>query len=251
MFAWLKRLTNSRGPEWLSNAPGPSPWYLNAPASRVRTPEGDWTWAHHKDQFGGISTLVSPSGEVVLILDFYCYAMPLPDGQLLIWHEFRKENDSYSQSVIFALLSLPDLVPLEDFESAAAAVRKDKSGFFFKGGAPRTYKMSTVLEEGMHPITPPQAFNGLPEILVLANFGTVADSPHEAHRAIFVYEFARGRVTVLPQVWFNRGGYDFGYQWITRVAREKGTGRIIGDGIRISRFRLDESGTQRDKSLKG
>ena len=41
---------------------------------------------------------------------------------------------------------------------------------------------------------------------------------------------------------FNRGDFDFGYQWITRVARDPKSRHIVGDGIRITPFRLDASG---------
>ena len=50
-----------------------------------------------------------------------------------------------------------------------------------------------------------------------------------------------GTIDVVPQDWFNHGDYDFGYQWVTRVAREPG-GRIVGEGIRIGPFVLNESG---------
>jgi len=48
-------------------------------------------------------------------------------------------------------------------------------------------------------------------------------------------------INVYPQNWFNRGAYDFGYQWVTRVARDPSTGKIIGDGIRIRPFVLDDT----------
>lgn len=46
---------------------------------------------------------------------------------------------------------------------------------------------------------------------------------------------------MIPQDWFNHGDYDFGYQWVTLVAREPGD-RIVGEEIRIGAFVLDETG---------
>jgi len=46
---------------------------------------------------------------------------------------------------------------------------------------------------------------------------------------------------VYPQDWFNHGNFDFGYQWLTRIARDTETGEITGDGIRIELFALDDS----------
>jgi len=42
------------------------------------------------------------------------------------------------------------------------------------------------------------------------------------------------------QDWFNSLDLDFGYQWVTRVARHPETGRVHGDGIRIHPFVLDD-----------
>ena len=51
-----------------------------------------------------------------------------------------------------------------------------------------------------------------------------------------------GVLDMLPQDWFNAGDFDRGYQWPTRAARDDKTRRIVGDGIRIEPFVLDESG---------
>jgi hypothetical protein len=59
-------------------------------------------------------------------------------------------------------------------------------------------------------------------------------------RAIFAFDWLHHRVEVLPQDWFNQGNYDFGYQWIIRVARRT-DGTIVGDGIRLGSFELDET----------
>ena len=51
----------------------------------------------------------------------------------------------------------------------------------------------------------------------------------------------QGTLQLYPQDWFNDAPIDFGYQWVTRVARDPKTGRIHGDGIRIDPFTLDMS----------
>ena len=80
---------------------------------------------------------------------------------------------------------------------------------------------------------------------MLADYGLEAGNHFDTmFRAIFAIDFAAGRVSVLPQRWYNEGPYDFTYQWITRVQREPATGRIVGEGIRLGYFRLDASGTQ-------
>jgi hypothetical protein len=54
---------------------------------------------------------------------------------------------------------------------------------------------------------------------------------------------------VPPQDWFNSGDFDFGYQWITKVVRDSNSGKIVGTGIRLKNFILDESGRQIEKEF--
>ena len=67
-------------------------------------------------------------------------------------------------------------------------------------------------------------------------------------RAIFAFDWLKSQVEVIPQDWFNTGNYDFGYQWISRVARCS-DGSIVGDGIRLGRFELDETNRRIKKWL--
>ena len=58
--------------------------------------------------------------------------------------------------------------------------------------------------------------------------------------ALLVARLSAGTYELFPQDWFNSANLD-GYQWVTRVARDPQTGRIHGDGIRISPFVLDDT----------
>ncbi len=57
----------------------------------------------------------------------------------------------------------------------------------------------------------------------------------------WIVDAKRNLVSVFPQDWWNRADLDFGYQWVTRVARDPKTGKIVGEGIRIQPFVLDSS----------
>ena len=221
-------------------APGPSPWYLRAPWARIVTSAGACTWKTYDDAtLSGLSQLALPSGETILLVDFYCYLQPLSNDLLLIWHEAAKR-------IVFTILDLPALQILEDGQEIAAEMKRRKETLRFKGGNPALYEFVTAVEEGDHAIAPPQAFRDLPEVLALADFAPDAVASNyfdRMRRAIFAFDFRSGRVKVMPQKWFNDGRFDFGYQWITRVQRDPETGRIIGEGIRLGTFRLDASGT--------
>ena len=224
-----------------ATTPGPSPWYLRAPRARISTPEGSWAWEFYDGSpLSGLSRLLSPQGETVLFVDFNCYVQPLSGGRLLVWYETGRQ-------IVFTIFDLVALIPFKDHLKIAAEIRTLRKRIWFQGWSPRIYDVPTALCEGTHAISPPAEFADLPELLVLADFGsmeTVSNHWDKIYRAIFAFDFKSRQVTVLPQKWFNEGKYDFGYQWITRVQREPRTGQIVGEGIRLGNFLLDPSGTQ-------
>ena len=79
----------------------------------------------------------------------------------------------------------------------------------------------------------------MPEVLLLAE-GPSAD---DAATSIYAWHPGEGTVDVMPQTWFRQDTHDLGYQWITRVARDKRSGGLFGDGIRIAPFVLNADGT--------
>ena len=80
----------------------------------------------------------------------------------------------------------------------------------------------------------PNAFADVGEILVLS-------APQPNQLCLWIVDTRSARVSVFPQDWWNRADLDFGYQWVTRVARDPNTGKIVGEGIRIQPFVLDSS----------
>jgi hypothetical protein len=147
--------------------------------------------------------------------------------------------------VTFVILQLHKLRPYGDANAVAEEMRVAKRRLSFDGGDPVAFEFRTDISAGSHWVSPPAAFQALPETLVLGDYGPEAGNHFDKmFRAIFAFDFKAGRVTVLPQRWFNEGSYDFGYQWITRVQREQKTGQIVGEGIRLGNFRLDPSATQ-------
>lgn len=257
----IRMLTFDSMPLWLpptqrnrqAPPPGPSPWYLSSPSAQIHAADGVWTWINDP-KLGGVCHLFSPRDQAVLTVDFYCYVQQLPGDRLLIWHEEGRQTPSAAENpkVVFDLLVLTALVPVQDAEVAAAELKANRQRLRYQGGHPVRYELVTSIDAGIHAIGPPPEFGELPETLVLADFGPSEVSSNYAdrmYRAIFAFDFSAGQLEVIPQDWFNGGGYDYGYQWITRVDREPATGRIVGEAIRLGRFRLDPSGRQIDKWL--
>jgi hypothetical protein len=234
-------------------APGPSPWYLSSPSAQVKIKDGTWNWIDNPN-LAGLCHLFSPGDEPVLSVDFYSYVQQVPGERLLIWRESRRqERDLCSNPrIVFDLLSGSNLVPLGDAEAVGREMRARKEHIRYSGGHSYRFDLVSSLDEGRHNITPPPEFSELSEVLVLGDFGpSELRSNHwdRMARAIFAFDFKAGLVEVLPQEWFNKGHYDFGYQWISRVYRDPVSNLILGEGVRLGRFRLDSSGKQIDKWL--
>ena len=231
-------------------APGPSPWYLRSPNASIRTPSGEWSWRSYDDErTSGISRLISPSGETVLFLEFNCYVLPLNSEHILIWYETGREAEecTIQPKIIFLTLDISKLEAFKNHQLMAQQLRDEKRKVLFQGGSPVEFEFISSVLEGTHVINAPKSFSELGEILVLADYGEVENSSNhwdKMYRAIYSFKFAHDFVEVLPQKWFNEGDYDFDYQWITRVERNSDTGKIVGEGIRLGNFELDDSFTQ-------
>jgi hypothetical protein len=222
--------------------PGPSPWYLRGSSARIKVHGQSCSWeSYDGPTLSGLSRLRTPGGDTLMFVDFYCYVQALNNESLLVWYEV--DRGQISPRIVFTLVDCRTLHVLENASSEAADIKTKKDKLRFRGGDPVTFEFPTGVNEGRHPISSPMEFDALPEVLALADFGPLEMQSNEMRRAIFAFDFKSKHVSVMPQRWFNEGGYDFGYQWITRVQRDPKTGQIVGEGFRIGDFRLDASGT--------
>jgi len=211
---------------------------------------GPLTWSEYGNHrvLAGVSRLQTPEAKDIMLLDFGCYARPLGDDRLLLWYEDARKGDSpFANPIIhFDIIDLCALTPITDPETEAERMRKEKEHRFFLPVPHPEFTCFSTLAPGRHGLADiPPAFAQIEEALVLADYcpeGKASNNFDQMCRAIFAFDFGSAQVDVIPQDWFNNGNYDFGYQWITRVARDRKTGRIFGEGIRLGFFRLDETG---------
>jgi len=223
-------------PQAVSVAIGPSPWAFHNHSVVVGgstynfryTPPGE-------SELAGMSSIQDGDGTPLLILDFYCYARVLNTGAVLLWRESRTKDD---RLIVFDCFDLSSLQPVCDPRATGAEMRARGTG-----AAPlpssEHWEFSPHLEGGVHSFSLPYDWSRFGETLVLADYGD-ANGGGGMARAIFAFDWVKRQVEVFPQDWFNTGDYDFGYQWITRVARRT-DGTIVGDGIRLGCFELDET----------
>jgi hypothetical protein len=176
------------------------------------------------------------------VADFHCYVQALEPRQLLVWHaEEHGEGPLLRRDIRLRIIDLDALQSPIDVESVCAHLGKS-SPFYTGSGEVATTLLSTALDDGDHSVALPALFREAGELLLIVDStagGRRGNNYDEVHIRLWILDSAAGRLEIVPQDWFNEGAYDFGYQWITRMARLPGSADIVGEGIRLGIFRLD------------
>jgi len=186
--------------------------------------------------------LVGPEGPVA-ILGYYNWVARLPHSNLLIWHQRRGGTGAPTGPVDLAIVDPHVLAPLAgDAVSLCARIDDDASLLLGGRGINKKKMDTTVVGEELRAVFP-EPLLGLGELLVLCHSSAVDPAPGWQHHDLALLEAhpVDSSYRLFPQDWFNRGGFDYGYEWVTRVARDPVTRRVHGEGIRIRPFVLDET----------
>ena len=210
--------------------PGPTPWYVDTSTQ----PLPGFAWQSAGDS--GKILLVGRNGPVA-ILNFYNYVMALDQSSLLIWHQ--EAGDGISPGPVRLLIIRPALLKaLEDLDSKLEAMSRTGPGpKVIMGGDPcAEIRLPTVGTNDGRRIVFPDQLQSIDELLILCQ-----TAPALNQLALLVANPKRSFYRLYPQDWFNHSDVDFGYQWVTRVARDPVTKQVHGDGIRIAPFVLADS----------
>jgi hypothetical protein len=220
-----------------NSTPGPSPWYLRLPGA----PCIDQFYWQERHGTGGTKTLlVGPQGPVAA-LGFQNYVKVLDAETLLIWFQQPRRSGAPSFPVELLVLKPRVMEPLRgdlDFLAIPAGARP----ILLESAPIAQSKLDTTRVEGdLHAEFPAQ-LETFEELLILCSSSAIGGGPiFTGDLALLVANPSKSSYRLYPQDWYNRFETDFGYEWVTRVARNPRTGRIHGDGIRIGAFVLDES----------
>lgn len=220
------------------NTPGPSPWHLrgaDAPA-----PGFLWREAGNGPDVAGKTLLVGPAG-IYAVLDFQNYVLPLGNGRIVLWHQ-RFTRSGPTEPVLLMQLRLHQLSPLAGSELELCKTMKARDvPMLCEGELEPAIRLDTTIPR-QEDIAFPPYLRDVGELLILCHSSHMdaAPSAERSNLALMVANTRSGTVALYPQDWFNNGGLDYGYQWVTRVARNPQTGRIHGEGIRLSSFVLNE-----------
>lgn len=228
----------------LKTAIGPSPSaFRNGFVSVGRVTYGFRDTATDQSKFFGLISLQDANGATLLLLERYCYAQILEDGTMLLWREVGEKD---TRRIVFDNFFLTDLRPITDPLAIAAQMRQEKMAISQLAKSEH-WEISSYMKAGVHPISIPYNWSRFYETLVLTDHEDFSIRNRKA-LAIFAFSWTQSQVAVFPQDWFNTGNYDFGYQGNAHVVR-RNDGTIIGEGIRLGSFELDESNRRVKKWL--
>jgi hypothetical protein len=243
MSIFQKFRKDQQGP--LADEPGPSTWHLK-PLRGVGRADRVLAWQPPGGEASksGKRFLVDHDARALLLVDFYCWVRPLGASRLLVWHQTKRaavQSRAEVPTVHIHLFDLARLGPLVDAGRACQELDASSESVLWSGGHVACCTVAASKAAGLHHLDVPEPLNDAPELFVLVDAARPPDAPR-IH--LWIVRPGAGTLEVLPQDWFNTGSFDVGYQWITRVAREPVSGRLVGEGMRLRPFALDDSGTQ-------
>jgi hypothetical protein len=199
-----------------------------------------WEAAGKEDSTSGKTLLVGARGPVA-IFNFYNYITAFDERTLLVWHQ--SSSWAPPTAPVRLLVIEPALLkPLDtDLRSLCERMNAEKEFVSLGGDATAELSLATANTDDELTVGFPTCIQEIEELLILCNSSGIARQAGSGMLALMVANPRKGSYRLYPQDWFNKGGVDLGYQWVTRVARNPRTGHIHGEGFRISPFVLDDS----------
>ena len=244
---------------FLNAVPGPSPWYLVSNGPHFENLKTQWLdgekFTKSKkilEQNGNYTgkTVLLINDEIKLLFDFQCYVLKVDSSKILVWFEQTdQEKAAEDLSIKLLLIDIDKLQTITFPDDVVKTLNQNqKVGIIGKPLAELTVK--TTLEFGIHKLNIPNEFKSCEEILILAKSNAIEQESNYYDKmslSLFIVNFEKETVEIVPQDWFNNGAFDFMYQWPTRIRRDKETDQIYGDGIRINAFKLSDNKREIEK----
>jgi hypothetical protein len=236
-------LLSSRQRELIENAVGPAPWYWKTFPPPEASSGQEFEWRYHGDE-GELPYLVTlglaqEPHTPRLALNTYCRAFNLPSKMLGIWCPEPR--------TVRLLCFDPDQLKAFSFVDIVGWFKQSTERVYSATEPLAEFEISSTLPEGVHKVEVPEPFRALDELLLLTSYP--ARTRDDAACAIYVLYPHAGLVEVVPQKWFTPSQYDIGRQWISRVARDPDSHRILGEAVRVGNFELSEDGKQVERWL--
>ncbi len=232
-------------------APFLLPWYFDKTKPKLQIDNSQLVWSFVdkiNEEYVGIVTLNNDK-DILGLFKAYVYIQPSALGDMFcVWTRSNIDGIGFPTLTINLYLT-KDLQTFSDSNQSILKLHSDKSTPYLLNGKPySTVSFQLNADKESFKVEFPEDFKNFDEFI------TVADIPNLYlngkaewnNTALVVIKPKDNWVFIYPQDWFNQDGkVDFGYQWITRAVRNKSNNNILGQGIRIDKFELDETGRQR------
>ncbi len=222
----------------LHRATGPSPWFWETFPTVIANSRQKFVWQHHGSE-GQLAHLVTLSlaqepDRPRLALNTYCTPFLIPGGKLGIWCPEPRE--------LRLLCFDPDQLASFPIEEIVGWFKQSNDKVYSATEPLDEMAVSTRMSAGTHSLEVPEVFRSVDELLAIASRPAITKDDPAC--SIFALYLQAGLVEVMPQTWFTANAYDVGRQWITRLARDPETHRVLGDGARMGSFELTVTGDE-------
>lgn len=242
-FSWRKKY------DPFARAPFLFPWYVHEHEPLLLREGQELTWRYDEnegDRFVG-TTCLELGHELFGLVKIYTNVFPSKDNQsICVWNRSYRDELAGTDLRI-DIFEVADLKDFEHLDEAKRKLNEDENCHYIFNCEPRR-SIEIPLSNGQtnlsHQIsTDLSRFDSF--IAVTGVRGLYPENKEAHNTALVEVDPVEGAVQIHPQDWFNLNATaDFGYQWITRAVRDRNTGRIVGQGIRMDDFRLDDSNRQ-------
>jgi hypothetical protein len=194
-----------------------------------------------RDTKSGPTELQDGNQRMDALASMYCYVWKFSPDHFVVWHHREsKQTGQRSGSVQFALYNAALQKPISDLDSALRLLHSEKQSFVASEPPLAEYEITSDRAPGSYDLKFPVAFASCPELFVL-----IADHSWDTPQLhLWIIDPIKQTIQIVSQDWFTTGPYDFGYQWVTRVNRDPESHCLVGDGIRIGQFVLNEGGSR-------
>jgi len=227
---------SSRIRENLANTVGPAPWYWRT-FPELRSLAGQhFVWTHHGEQ-GPIAHLVTlglqqQPNTARLALNTYCRPFLVQPHFLGIWCP-------EGRSIRLTCFD-PDELKAFDLAEVAGWFKPSAERIYAATAPVADFEVPLDLGPGTHTIDVPPQLQSVDEVIVPSSYKAMSND--DPAFALFVFYLRAGLVEVLPQKWFTAAQYQVGQQWITRVARDPESHRLLGECFGVGTFLLEQDG---------
>ncbi len=234
-----------------NNMPAPfiCPWHFKKDSPRIIRNGIRLHW--HDVTFGSpnirdIKALAAGKGVYLGLVGMYANLLPDSVGKyFLVW---KRDSSPGTSGIDLCLYASDELDPLSDVNDLASKMSTGKElQWHFNAQPVASIRIPYYSPEKLGKLDIPKEAARFNEICVVEEIPGLYAAAINAgwwNTAIIRVDFTHGKAGIYPQDWFNNSGADFGYEWITRAKVNRRTGRIQGEGMRISAFELDESNRQ-------